>query len=400
MSKLFNVFSGSYGEQLRVVLWHGAPWFVLADVLNALGYEQIPDDLSLRIDHFLPGELKELNLDPALAGLRIIAEADFYRLVYTCKKIDAGGFIHWVEDTLLHEIKELYNKSVHGKQQKELQEENPQDSGHLQVFKDNNFGSVRVLERNGEPWFAAMDVAKALGYTNPQKAIIDHCKYAKLLKGNESLLLTESPRGINIIPEADVYALIFRSNLPKAELFRDWVYKEVLPSIRKTGEYAVKPEQRIDWEILKPKVESMKILLDECNASQNVRIIALGNLVQEETGFDVLEACGIDLSTTAEEPSLTASDMARLLGGDYNASGVNMRLIQMGLLRYLRHEYELTNEGSKFGMELPPVFIGRGKKRKIEIIIKWKPIVVDMIRVFIGKAYCPVSACSYKRLYF
>ena len=59
----------------------------------------------------------------------------------------------------------------------------------------------------------------------------------KILKGSESLHLTKSPRGINVIPESDVYRLITRSKMPWAEEFSDWVFEEVLPSIRKHGVY-------------------------------------------------------------------------------------------------------------------------------------------------------------------
>ena len=113
----------------------------------------------------------------------------------------------------------------------------------LMLFEKESFGKVRAIMRDGEPWFVANDVAVALGYVDPKQAVRDHCKYAELLKGVLSTPLTDSPRGIFVIPEADVYALIFRSNLPKAEEFRRWVYEEVLPSIRKTGSYAVQGTQ-------------------------------------------------------------------------------------------------------------------------------------------------------------
>lgn len=85
-------------------------------------------------------------------------------------------------------------------------------------------------------------MALALGYALPSKAVLDHCKYAKILKGSESELLTSSPRGLSIIPEADVYRLIMRSNLPDAVRFQDWVVEEVLPSLRKTGRYSLIPD--------------------------------------------------------------------------------------------------------------------------------------------------------------
>ena len=98
---------------------------------------------------------------------------------------------------------------------------------------------VRTVWHEGNIWFVAKDVAECLGFTHPQSAIIDHCNHAKVLKGGETPLLTSSPRGINIIPESDVYRLVMRSKLPAAEQFQTWVCEEVLPAIRKTGGYGV-----------------------------------------------------------------------------------------------------------------------------------------------------------------
>lgn len=97
--------------------------------------------------------------------------------------------------------------------------------------------SVRTIDKNGELWFVANDVADILGYSDCKQAVRDHCKFAELLKGVESAPFTSSPRGINIIPERDVYRLIMRSTLPAAEKFEDWIVSEVIPSIRKHGHY-------------------------------------------------------------------------------------------------------------------------------------------------------------------
>lgn len=103
--------------------------------------------------------------------------------------------------------------------------------------------SVRVVKQDNEPWFVATEVAEILGYTNPRKAIRDHCKYTKLFKRNESAFVTSSPYGINMIPEQDVYRLIMRSNLPAAEKFQSWVVRDVLPAIRKDGAYIMGEEK-------------------------------------------------------------------------------------------------------------------------------------------------------------
>lgn len=114
---------------------------------------------------------------------------------------------------------------------------------------------VRTVWHEGNVWFVAKDVAECLGFTHPQSAIIDHCNYAKVLKSGVSPLLTSSPRGINIIPESDVYRLVMRSKLPAAEQFQTWVCEDVLPSIRKTGGYGGSPAPAT-----KPQTEDQLIL--------------------------------------------------------------------------------------------------------------------------------------------
>jgi len=89
-----------------------------------------------------------------------------------------------------------------------------------------------VVERDGEMWFVARDVALALGYEKPEDAVARHCKKSNDLSTRETRV--PSPK---IIPEADLYRLVMRSNLAIAERFQDWVVEEVLPTLRKTGRY-------------------------------------------------------------------------------------------------------------------------------------------------------------------
>lgn len=103
----------------------------------------------------------------------------------------------------------------------------------IQFFNEHGW-EVRAIEKDGEPWFVANDVAKNLGYTNPQKAIRDHCKGVNEI----DTPTTGGIQTMKIIPERDLYRLIMRSKLPAAEEFEEWVVGNVLPSIRKHGTYA------------------------------------------------------------------------------------------------------------------------------------------------------------------
>lgn len=106
----------------------------------------------------------------------------------------------------------------------------------LMIFQSPEFGQIRTVEVDGEPWLVGKDVAQALGYSNPQKAIRDHVDEEDRTV-NESFTVNGTP--ISLINESGLYSLVLSSKLPGAKKFRRWVTSEVLPSIRKTGGYAI-----------------------------------------------------------------------------------------------------------------------------------------------------------------
>lgn len=117
----------------------------------------------------------------------------------------------------------------------------------MKIFENSEFGAVRVVDVNGEPWFVARDVASALGYVDTTQAIRMHCEKAKDFRGVE---MTATATPMKIIPEEDVYALIFGSHLESAKQFRRWICDEVLPAIRKHGGYLT--PARLEEALLNP----------------------------------------------------------------------------------------------------------------------------------------------------
>ena len=103
----------------------------------------------------------------------------------------------------------------------------------METFSSKEFGSVRIIEEGSKYLFCGADVAKALGYARPSKAVIDHCK--GVLK--RDTFTKGGIQSLSYIPEGDVYRLIVHSKLPSAERFEKWVFDEVLPTIRKHGAY-------------------------------------------------------------------------------------------------------------------------------------------------------------------
>lgn len=112
----------------------------------------------------------------------------------------------------------------------------------IQNFANQLFGNIRSILINNEPWFIGSDVAKCLGYKNPTEAIQDHVyeHYKHFFSPSDLLPLNLNLGGKNnygaiLINEAGLYQLIFSSKLPAAQAFADWVYSEVLPTMRKIG---------------------------------------------------------------------------------------------------------------------------------------------------------------------
>ena len=109
----------------------------------------------------------------------------------------------------------------------------------LQIFNNPDFGEIRTLTINEEPWFVGKDVAMVLGYSNPRKAMIDHVDEEDKTDGvtiRDSIGREQNPICIN---ESGLYSLILSSKLESAKRFKRWVTAEVLPAIRKTGTYSV-----------------------------------------------------------------------------------------------------------------------------------------------------------------
>ena len=132
----------------------------------------------------------------------------------------------------------------------------------IQIFENPKFGSIRVMEIDGDPWCVGKDVAIILGYSNPRKAIIDHVDEED--KGVTKCDTLGGQQDVTIINESGFYSLILSSKLPDAKIVKHWVTHEVLPSIRKNGAY-ISGQESMDAEqlIAKALVAAQKIIDDK-----------------------------------------------------------------------------------------------------------------------------------------
>lgn len=168
----------------------------------------------------------------------------------------------------------------------------------LQIFNNPEFGEVRTIQLDGDPWFVGKDVAAALGYENTRDALVKHVDEED--KGVAKCDTLGGPQDMTIINESGVYALIFGSKLENARRFKHWVTSEVLPAIRKTGTYTA----RGPWE---------QAVQDAVRSVRTVRAAMEAQGIAEETILkavkDIARNYGVELPEIVLNPkSLTLDD--------------------------------------------------------------------------------------------
>lgn len=152
----------------------------------------------------------------------------------------------------------------------------------LRVFNSSEFGQLEIMVIDGKEHFPATDVAKILGYKNPQKAIKDHCKKAGVTICSVGVVTGKKADGTDAVQKVDkkfinegnLYRLIVRSNLDMADRFERWVFDEVLPDIRKHGLYA--SESLLD-NILKNPELGIKLFTEYKEAKEKAKRLELEN---------------------------------------------------------------------------------------------------------------------------
>ncbi len=185
---------------------------------------------------------------------------------------------------------------------------------NLQIFKNNDFGEMQLIEENGKIWACGSEVAKALGYAKPNNAISTHCKCVTLKQGNDSLGRLQT---MAFIPEGDIYRLITHSKLPEAEKFERWVFDDILPSIRKTGMYATdellnNPDLAIQaFTALKAEREKNQQL----NTTIKVQEQLIGELQPKANYVDIILNNGglVTITQIAKDYGMSGKEMNQLL---------------------------------------------------------------------------------------
>lgn len=197
----------------------------------------------------------------------------------------------------------------------------------LRIFENKEFGEIRTVVKDGEPWFVGKDVAEILGYTNPQKAVREHVDDDD--RGVNEMDTPGRVQSVVVINESGLYSLILSSKLPNAKKFKKWVTSEVLPSIRKNGGYIAGQEIMSDDELMARALQ-----------------VAQNKILERDKQIETMKPKAIFAdAVAASHTSILIGDLAKLI----SQNGVSIG--QKRLFKWLRDNgYLIKREGSDRNM--------------------------------------------------
>lgn len=205
----------------------------------------------------------------------------------------------------------------------------------LRIFENEEFGEIRVLEKDNESWFIGKDVAEILGYERTAKAILDHVEQ----EDKDVVPIQDSigrMQNTAIINESGLYSLILSSKLPGAKKFKHWVTSEVLPSIRKNGGYISNQENLSDSELM---AKALLVAQNTINAKSK-QLEEAHKKIEADSGKVLFAEC-VESSRT----SILVGELAKIL----KQNGIDIG--QNRLFKWLRHnKYLISRKGNDFNM--------------------------------------------------
>ena len=216
--------------------------------------------------------------------------------------------------------------------------------GELKIFENEAFGKVRVIERNNEPWFVGKDVAEALGYSQPAKAIREHVKDTH--KGVSEMDTPGGRQQIIIIDEAGLYSLVLRSKLPAAEAFQEWVVAEVIPSIRKTGSYSVNQDIKAIEVEARLNNSRARVASTFLKVAQMTDLLEYKHICQQKAA-EVLSGVPLLPMQSINENTLSADEVGRELGISGNMVGRIANQHNLKTAEYGKYFYDKSRHCQK-----------------------------------------------------
>ena len=249
----------------------------------------------------------------------------------------------------------------------------------LQIFNSPEFGAIRTIEKDGEPWFVGKDVAAALGYTDLNKAIMMHVDEEDKL--NDKMASSLGQRGGWFINESGLYSLVLSSKLPNAKKFKRWVTNEVIPSIRKHGAYMtpetlekvlLSPDTLMQLaQNLKDEQEKRKALEQQIE-SQKPAVLFTGAVETSKTSIligelaKMLKQNGINIGPNRLFEWMRQNGyLIKRKGTDYNMP--TQRSMEMGLFEI--KETAINNPDGSIRISKTPKVTGKGQVYFINLFL-------------------------------
>lgn len=191
----------------------------------------------------------------------------------------------------------------------------------ITIFENEQFGIIRTAGTAEEPLFCAADLCRALGYNNGRDAIARHCDEGDVVKRDTPT--TSGIQSMSFVNESGLYALIFGSKLESAKAFKKWVTSEVLPSIRKTGSYAVKNMSR--------KELALMIIQQE----EEMEVLRLENKKKDETLKEQKPKVVFADAIVGSKSSCLIGELAKIITQNGYEIGQNRLFAWMRMNHYL-----------------------------------------------------------------
>ena len=207
---------------------------------------------------------------------------------------------------------------------------------NLQIFSNNEFGEIRTVTIDGNPWFVGRDVTEVLGYVNSRKALLDHVDDEDKYDGvtiRDSIGREQNPVMIN---ESGLYSLILSSKMPNAKRFKHWVASEVIPSVRKNGGYIANQENMTPEQMMAAGLQAAQKIIEEKNRQIQEQEADIQRMRPKEVFADAV---------TTSRTSILIGQLAKII----SQNGVQIG--QNRLFAWLRENgYLIIRRGTDYNM--------------------------------------------------
>lgn len=382
MNKMFEL--GYNGTIIHIFVVDDVVMYKAKDIiymLQFLDYQEVMDLCCREIKYFSKEESKrKFGYNHSM---KLISEKDFEKL----KSISDFNDVEFYS-LLLDKVNEIKEEVFSDTKEIEL-------SDGIQEFSRDNFGKVRIIIKDGEPWFVAKDIAVALNYPKSSINQINNLfSNVPVEWTDHNQIMVRSNNGISqsrkmlFVSEQGLYFFLGRSDKPKALPYQMWIAEKVVPSIRKTGKYSIDDDDTNDTDNLIDKFKALSVenrlrmeifatkeILTLANVDINNIAISVNRIAKEYIGRDILAESNIELIAKVQEPHFTPTEIGERY--EVSAQKVNSILKNRGYQKKVCNQWVATDKGKKYS-----IVLDTGKRQGTGTPVtqlKWKQSIFDIL---------------------